>query len=363
MSRERLLRTLTAAGAVLMLVTAGGCAVRTSRVSADDDARRREAITRAKVWAPTRVERMDLRAGPGGRRGFAPEATVDCEYVEADLGGNTPKFLCALPGGERVKVKFGAGNGEVYAEVAATRLLWALGFGADHVYPVRVNCHGCPAEGPGTQPAVASRVFDVAIVERRRPGTSFTADDGWSWPELEMVDAARGGASQAERDALKLLAAMLQHTDSKHAQQRIVCDGPVRAGTCRRPFMFIDDVGRTFGRANDFNRDAASSANLAAWSDVPVWIGDRGCRANLARSATGTLEHPVISEEGRRFLARLLARLSDRQIRQLFTVARFAARNGPAAESRPDVEGWVRAFKAKVAQITERSCAMGADAS
>ena len=61
-----------------------------------------------------------LRTGPDGRRGFAPESTVDCEYVEADLGGNTPKFLCALPGGERVKVKFGATNGEVYAESVAT---------------------------------------------------------------------------------------------------------------------------------------------------------------------------------------------------------------------------------------------------
>lgn len=359
--RERLLPTV--AGPVLMLCVASGCAVRAPRASVDDDARRREAITRARVWAPTPVERMDLRAGPGGTRGFAPESTVDCAYVEADLGGNTPKFLCALPGGERVKVKFGADNGEVYAEVAATRLLWALGFGADHVYPVRVNCHGCPAEGPGTQPRVASRLFDVAVVERRRRGASFTEDDGWSWPELEMVDPTRGGATRAQRDALKLLAALLQHTDSKHAQQRIVCDGPVRGGTCRQPFMFIDDVGRTFGRANDFNRDAPSSANLAAWSDVPVWIGDRGCRANLARSATGTLEHPVISEEGRRFLARLLRRLSERQIRQLFTVARFAARRGASEASPGDVDAWVRAFKAKVAQIAERTCALGADAS
>lgn len=363
MSGEAWLPKLTVAASVLMLCAAGGCAARAPRVSADEEARRREAITRARVWSPTRVERMDLRTGPDGRRGFAPESTVDCEYVEADLGGNTPKFLCALPGGERVKVKFGATNGEVYAEVAATRLLWALGFGADYVYPVRVNCHGCPADGPGTQPPVASRMFDVAIVERRRPGASFTDDDGWSWSELEMVDPTRGGATRAQRDALKLLAALLQHTDSKHAQQRIVCDGPVRGGDCRRPFMFIDDVGRTFGRANDFNRDAPSSANLAAWSDVPVWIGDRGCRANLARSATGTLEHPVISEEGRRFLARLLGRLSDRQLTQLFTVARFSERRGAAAESREAVDAWVRAFKTKVAQIRARTCGLGADAS
>ena len=45
---------------------------------------------------------------------------------------------------EPVKVKFGADDNEVYAEVAATRLMWALGYYADSWFSVRVECHNCP---------------------------------------------------------------------------------------------------------------------------------------------------------------------------------------------------------------------------
>jgi hypothetical protein len=48
-----------------------------------------------------------------------------------------------LANGKNVKVKYGAGNSEVYGAVVATRLLWALGFGADAQYPVIVVCRGC----------------------------------------------------------------------------------------------------------------------------------------------------------------------------------------------------------------------------
>ncbi|HTV03454.1 MAG TPA: hypothetical protein VMF13_23080, partial [Luteitalea sp.] len=205
-------------------------------------------------------------------------------------------------------------------------------------------------------PATPVQVLEVASIERRRTGAPLGDDGGWAWPELDVVPA-RGGATVAQRDALKLLAAMLQHTDSKKEQQRLVCDGPVRRGRCARPFMFIDDVGRTFGRANAFNRDGPSSVNLAAWSGTPVWADDTGCRANLGRSMTGTLDHPVVSEEGRQMLARLLRRLQDRQLRDLFTVARFPVRAsaGGRDEGR-DVDGWIEAFKAKATQIARRSC-------
>jgi hypothetical protein len=346
--------------AVSLLLSLTGCAMRGARPEAIGEADlRRDAIARARVWSPTRVEAMDLRRGPGGRHAFVPETTVDCTYVPVELDGRTPKFICQLPNGERVKVKHGRDNGEVYAEVAATRLLWALGFGADQVYPVRVRCHGCPtaAQDQDRDRKDTVQVFDVAILERRRSGTAIGEDEGWAWDELENVQPRLGAAAAAQRDALKLLAAMLQHTDSKKEQQRIVCDGPVRRGRCGRPFMFIDDLGRTFGRANAFNRDGPSSVNLDAWARTPVWADETGCRANLGRSMTGTLNHPVVSDEGRQMLARLLSRLRDKQLRDLFLVARFPQRAEVDDRSDPrDVDPWVRAFKAKVTQISSRSC-------
>ena len=118
--------------------------------------------------------------------------------------------------------KIGPTNGEVYGEVAATRLLWALGFEADRMYPVRVLCRECPSRFGGRESS-GGRLFDPAVIERTVPGSEFDKDPGWSWTEIDSVDPALGGAPLAHRDALKLLAVFLQHTDNKPEQQRLVC--------------------------------------------------------------------------------------------------------------------------------------------
>ena len=88
------------------------------------------AIRRAQVWSPTNVGAMDLKAGPKGPDAFAPNELLTCQYRDKAMSGATPKFTCVIGQGDEVKVKYGAENGEVYGEVAATRLLWALGFPA-----------------------------------------------------------------------------------------------------------------------------------------------------------------------------------------------------------------------------------------
>src|SRR5688572_4167608 len=95
---------------------------------------RQELIERSKVWGQTNIPSMNLRVGPSGRGSFEPGATFNCDYSDKKLSGRTPKFVCVLPGGDELKVKYGGTNGEVYGEVAASRLLWALGFGADAMY-------------------------------------------------------------------------------------------------------------------------------------------------------------------------------------------------------------------------------------
>jgi hypothetical protein len=93
---------------------------------------------------------------------------------------------------------------------------------------------------------------------------------------------------------------------------------------------------------------------------VPVWKGPTGCVGNLPKSFTGTLENPVISEEGREFLSRLLGALTDAQLRDLFEVARVTLRTRDPIKARSGfatVDEWVAAFKAKRSQIAERRCA------
>ena len=321
---------------------------------------RADAVRRAQVWTATDIPSMDLTAGPQGHGAFKPGETVTCTYVKKEMTGKSPKFTCAIPPDDEVKVKFGQGNGEVYAEVAATRLFWALGFPVDHMYPVRVVCTGCPPETHPGDPAVGdSVVFESAAIERKLKGhvIEVKPEQGWAWPELDSVDESAGGASRAQRDALKLLAVLVQHTDSKPEQQRLLCADEKSEGgaPCAHPVMMVNDLGQTFGRSNLFNRSPVGSVNLEQWSAAHVWIDSKGCIGALPESQTGTLDHPVIHEEGRKFLAGLLMQLSDAQLHALFEVSRFPERTGAANPAAP-VDAWVEEFKVKRAEIVSRTC-------
>ena len=322
---------------------------------------RASLLARAQVWSPTNVTAMNIRRGPRGNDGFRFQADVRCQFVERTLDGTSPKFACVLPSGDEIKVKFGALNGEVQGEVAATRLLWALGFGADAMYPVRILCRGCPDTiGIPWQPG--ERLVDPAIVERKMPGRELTRGDqpGWSWLELDLIDEEAGGATRAQRDALKLLAVLIQHTDSKPEQQRLVClgeDERSASTSCEQPFMMINDLGLTFGRANLANTNPVGSVNLREWAQTPIWKEDGACVGNLPKSLTGTLKDPIISERGRDFLAGRLMQLSDSQIRALFEVARVDRRAVPQdSRASSPVDEWVRVFKAKRQEVVDRRC-------
>jgi membrane-associated phospholipid phosphatase len=325
---------------VALVASAGGASAQTVEPRAS-------VIARAQLWQATDVGRMDLKRGPRLPDVLEPGATVRCDFVDRTFDGKSPKFACALPDGDEVKVKFGEANGEVPGEVAATRLLWALGFGADVMYPVRVICRGCPDWVGGETVGPRERLVDPAAIERKMPAGEIPGTpEAWSWPELDLIHEDEGGAPLAHRDALKLLAVFLQHTDSKPEQQRLVCldeeaDGSAR---CERPFMIMNDVGLTFGRANLVNTPLVGSVNLREWSQTPVWKAGEACVGNLPRSLTGTLKDPVISEDGREFLADLLMQLSDAQLRDMFEAARL------------DPDGWVAAFKARRQQIVDRRC-------
>ena len=81
-------------------------------------------------------------------------------------------------------------------------------------------------------------------------------------PEQEVasdyVDESAGGAPRAHRDALKLLASLAEHIDSKGVQQRLIClSGDARQenpGPCDQPFLMVHDLGVTFGSGGLLSR-------------------------------------------------------------------------------------------------------------
>jgi hypothetical protein len=320
-------------------------------------------IRKAQIWMPTTIPKMDFRAGPRGPGAFQLNEMVTCDYVDTKWPGTARKFYCATGDREVVKVRYGQHNGEVEGAVLATRLLWALGFGADRVYPVRVTCRGCSSDPwekrermPGEQ------LFDPAVIERKPYGHEMRENKkkaGWAWSALDLVDENQGGAPREQREALKLLAVLMQHTDTKPYQQRLLClPGGMASGECVKPFMMLHDVGLTFGRANVFNHAARASVNFDEWSTTPIWRNAAQCVGHLSKSHTGTLRDPRISEAGRRFLADLLVQLTDRQLHDLFEVAGVERRSRRPASAEPpaSAEQWVAAFKHKREEIVRNRC-------
>ncbi len=328
---------------------------------------REDALSRARVWNPpaTPIAQFDFTANPPA--GFALTDDVECEFTVQKLSGRTPKFHCRLPDGRVVKVKYGAHNAELQAELAGTRLLRALGFPADEMFAVHsVRCAGCPAYpfeallcnektgfgllcfSGGIDPRHV-RVMTPVVIERRLPGTDIegTDDQGWSWFELDRIDPARGGATRAEVDALRLLAVVLAHWDNKDANQRLICpEGKERApGGCSEPIAMIQDLGATFG---------PQRVDLQNWRAVPVWSDRARCSVSMeALPYSGaTFDERRISEQGRAMLAGLLDQLSDAQLADLFLAARFAEFDGVSAEAR-DPRAWAAVFREKVRAVRE----------
>jgi len=341
-------------------------------------AERQQVMERAHVWRPLDTSSLDLIEGPVLPASQRIPAAVACTFVFPDkpLGGMTPKFECDLGKKDVVKVKYGEKNGEVYAEVAASRLLWALGFQADVMYPARVTCRNCPRDPfaasaadwqRGSPSEVSTKEFDPAAIERESgSAVEVPGYEGWAWPELDTIGAREGGATRAQLDAFKLLAVFIQHSDSKPGQQEIVCqEGRKQKDakgneTCSEAWLVIKDLGGSFGKATKLN---SSKMNLEDWDEAGIWKDARQCVADMPRSFTGSLEDPKISEAGRRFLAARLMQLRDRQIRDLFTVSNVVRRGETIAAAgggskRPvTVDDWVRVFKRKRSEIAAARCA------
>lgn len=321
--------------------------------SAREWAARTDALARARVFRDERFDAASIDFAADPNRGVVDSSFTSCKYLPDDVSGTTPKFDCTLPSGEKIKVKYGWTQ-EIPSETAATRLLHALGFGADRVSRVEtVRCHGCPFQPFHTRGLIqmfgltthfdkridyaSHRDFRQVSVERNLDGEAIEVGNerGWSFYELDTIDPSRGGATREEVDALRLMAVFLHHWDNKSSNQRLTC---VKAETaaCEHPLAMIQDVGSEFG---------PKKADLDEWRSTPVWHDATKCVVSMKDLPYngGTFEDVAISEGGRRLLGERLRQLSPPQIETLFRTA--------GLENVPE---WTAAFQDRVRQIVSR---------
>ena len=378
-------------------------AIRTSRAA------RATYLARANIWRdPGTLSAAEVLEG--SERGLpytfeqaATDTGLGCTFTQPgkDIGGGSAKFLCRTADGRDLRVKYwdpesGRGNREVFATVAASRLMWALGFNAVPALPLNVRCDRCPEnphEGTG---GVRTRRY-VAMVQAPWPTPVILSggdiNQGWSWKDLDSaIESLPTGPERVRQrthfDALTLLGVFVQHGDRKSGQQRLYCDSPAdtaagnataaradatgltlverAAGSaCATPAVAIVDVGATFGGAGRTSNDTTASMNLDEWRRKRVFADARGdeCRGELTVSLKAGQDgegDPRISEEGRSFLVEQLHRLTPDHVRAIFKAARVdeltSRSSHHSVEGAGGVDAWVAAFQDKVRQIESRRC-------
>lgn len=327
------------------------------------DEERIDALSRAIVWQQPRVPIGKARLDADPKQ---PQS-LECTFVVSELGGTSPKFDCALPSGEHIRVKYGR-SPEVPSEVATGRLLHALGFGSDEVMMVeKLRCYGCPVEPflmmrtlglAGAQDLYGNVInkesykdFEWVGIERKHYGRPIETEqlEGWAFFELDLIDEKKGGSPRAHVDALRLLSVMIAHWDNKSENQRLVClsekDWP-EGGRCSRPMAMLQDVGASFG---------PRKVDLPKWEKALLWADRASCTATMDDLPyDGATFKPVkITEAGRKHLASLLAQLTDEQLAALFRGARFDHSKGVIGFTASPIAEWVRGFKAKVRRISD----------
>jgi hypothetical protein len=397
--------TIVAIALACTLTASGGGAAEPIRAIRTSAAQRMAYLSHAVIWRePPVLSPRQLRDGPIGVFPFSYERAnaaggIACTFTKPgrELGGASLKFLCDTADGQTLRVKYwdpksDEGNREVFASVAASRLMWALGFSAPTELPVRLTCRRCPENPMKGEGAVATRRYLGVLSAPPQHPVIVSADDldqGWSWRELD--EAIRflppGGERTRQRrhfDALTLLGVFLQHGDRKPEQQMLVCDGGLNPASgkrgpfsegddraalferpagraCRIPAVAVGDLGATFGGAGRTSDETTAKMNLEHWRVHPVLKYEEGvCRGvltiSLAAGSAGQ-PNPVISEEGRVFLLQQLNRLKTAHLRALFQAARVTdlQRVEPGLQGNAE-SAWVAAFHDKVRQLESQRC-------
>jgi hypothetical protein len=298
--------------------------------------------------AVLRIDPGDMRSrnlyyGIGGKE-YEPHGVMT--FVEEDRSGTSPKFTVRDVDGVKWKVKLGP---EVQPEIAATRLIWAVGYFTDEDYfVVSPQIRGLPPHlHRGDNLRSKDGSFRNVRFERRFDGAKKVG--AWKWRRNPFTGTP-------DLNALRVLMALINNWDLKDANNAVYeqLTSPIA-----REVYLVSDLGASFGttglsipksrargdlenyaRSKFITKTAPGYVDFSAPSQPNVlliftpiqyfnrtrmrWIGDR------------------IPREDARWVGNLLARLSSDQIRDAFRAAGY----GPA-----EVEGFTRIVRQRITAL------------
>lgn len=265
------------------------------------------------------VAALDVVNGPGGKE---HQPAGKFTFVKEDKTGTSPKFEVVDEQGVQWKVKLGE---ETKSETAATRLVWAAGYFTDEDYYLpEIRVHKMPRLNRGREFVSADGVVHSARLERKLKGQKKTGN--WSWFKNPFVGTK-------ELDGLRIMMALINSWDLKEVNNAIYQEKG--AGTR----YVVSDLGASFGKTgNVITRSKSNPEDFTETKFVQKVTRDHvdfhmSSRPfvlsvfdvpNYARRTHMQEIAKDIPIAHARWLGKLLAGLSDEQLRDCFRAAGYS---------------------------------------
>jgi len=290
----------------------------------------------AVLWRePTDIATRTLFDGPGGRA-HAPHGTT-FRFVKEDRGGSNPKFMVRDDAGTMWTLKLGW---EAQPETAASRIVWAVGYFADHDYYLPHLCvEGLPAKlHRGRRRFDGHGCTGGGRLKRHEKDEDGATTTMWRWRENPFIGTR-------EFNGLRALMAVINNWDVKdiNNQRRTTTD----PHGDRVQAFWVSDLGASFGMTHLTLRHSEKRGNLAAYRESPFIRKTTACCVDFAvpaHAAPIVLFNPAqyhmrvglrwigrnIPRDDARWMGELLGRLSADQMSDAFRAAGYSDEDSDA---------------------------------
>jgi hypothetical protein len=247
------------------------------------------------LWQePSDIATRNLLLGPGGEV-MQPDLS-SVTFIEKQKGGHSTKYRVRDAQGRVWVAKVGK---EAQSEVAASRLLWAVGYFTDITYLApRVEI-----QGKGT--------FENVRFEARPKQIKRLEE--WTWEQNPF-------SGTPEFQGLKVMMLLLGNWDIKDSNNRILLVQDEQTGDNRLRYI-VSDLGSTFGKTSGLFTGTRSEPR--DYLKAKFVLGVKGDRVEFNYAGKrGNLFHDItVTQAG--WIGDRLARLSERQIRDAFRAANY----------------------------------------
>lgn len=279
------------------------------------------------LWRdPGPIAQLDLLWGPG-HPSRVPQGPFT--FLEEETSGTNPKISVLDARGETWDVKFGE---EVHSEVAANRIVWALGYLVEEHYFVRQGIvTGVKGLGRAAEFVGQTGAFRNARFRWQNPAMPRT-NEAWSLAQSPF-------AGSKEMSGLHILMTMINNWDMEGSRNNKVVRAAAPDGGVERRFL-VADLGATFGKMG--GRMSGHSKWTLRHFQQQRFI-DRVTGGMLFLAYDGyDKDIDRVSLEHARWFAALASQLTSAQLRQAFEAA---------GATTAEVDGYVAKLAEKIAAL------------